>query len=283
MVGIDNCLKKWEKCRHELLGKSCSAGVVPLAALSVYAVVGCATVEVANDGLLDDADAGAEVYAEVYDEEGPGSSEESVSDDFPQDTETGAAPEVDKCPGDEEKIAPGMCGCGSPETDSDGDGVPDCADECPEDPDKSAPGECGCGAGEDICVTTCASGHGRRDPDTKLCWQHASMGLELTWKEAVDYCANLSLDGVQDWRLPTREELLDLLDECEEEVLQESAGYCSPCIDSETCAALFESDEEVYWSSTLDESEKAWLVKFNTGRVRKNYTSRMYNARCVKI
>jgi hypothetical protein len=43
------------------------------------------------------------------------------------------------------KVAPGSCGCGNLETDSDGDGVPDCVDGCPADPLKIAPGVCGCG------------------------------------------------------------------------------------------------------------------------------------------
>ncbi len=51
---------------------------------------------------------------------------------------------VDACPEDE-KDAPGICGCGTPETDRDGDGAPDCVDECPDDPAKRSPGGCGCG------------------------------------------------------------------------------------------------------------------------------------------
>jgi hypothetical protein len=53
---------------------------------------------------------------------------------------------ADECPNDPSKTASGVCGCGVPEIDTDGDGVPDCADECPNDPNKTAPGVCGCGA-----------------------------------------------------------------------------------------------------------------------------------------
>jgi len=52
----------------------------------------------------------------------------------------------DACPDDPDKIAPGICGCGVPDTDTDGDGTLDCNDNCPNDPDKTSPGICGCGA-----------------------------------------------------------------------------------------------------------------------------------------
>lgn len=51
----------------------------------------------------------------------------------------------DFCPTDPNKITAGICGCGTPDEDSDGDGTFDCMDGCPGDPDKIAPGICGCG------------------------------------------------------------------------------------------------------------------------------------------
>lgn len=51
---------------------------------------------------------------------------------------------VDGCPGDPNKIAPGNCGCGVPDTDSDSDGTLNCFDNCPYDSDKTEPGICGC-------------------------------------------------------------------------------------------------------------------------------------------
>ncbi len=41
-------------------------------------------------------------------------------------------PACDKCPTDPDKTDPGICGCGVPDTDSDGDGVLDCLDNCPD-------------------------------------------------------------------------------------------------------------------------------------------------------
>ncbi|MBK7945230.1 MAG: hypothetical protein IPJ85_07970 [Flavobacteriales bacterium] len=52
---------------------------------------------------------------------------------------------IDGCPNDPLKIAPLACGCGNPETDGDGDSTPDCVDGCPSDPLKTSAGACGCG------------------------------------------------------------------------------------------------------------------------------------------
>lgn len=42
----------------------------------------------------------------------------------------------DECPDDPDKILPGPCGCGTPDTDSDDDTVPDCVDQCPDQDDR---------------------------------------------------------------------------------------------------------------------------------------------------
>jgi len=54
----------------------------------------------------------------------------------------------DGCPSDPLKTAPGVCGCGTPDADTDGDLVLDCNDGCPADPLKTAPGTCGCGVAD---------------------------------------------------------------------------------------------------------------------------------------
>jgi hypothetical protein len=58
-------------------------------------------------------------------------------------------PPVDLCPDDPVKTAPGECGCGVPDSDSDEDGTLDCNEGCASDPAKIAPGACGCGAVDD--------------------------------------------------------------------------------------------------------------------------------------
>jgi hypothetical protein len=51
---------------------------------------------------------------------------------------------VDDCPHDPNKTRPGLCGCGTPDTDSDGDLVLDCMDECPQNPKRFERGPLGC-------------------------------------------------------------------------------------------------------------------------------------------
>lgn len=64
------------------------------------------------------------------------------------DTAGTCASGVDCCPDDPNKVAPGACGCGSPDIDSDSDGKLDCADTCPLDADKVVQGQCGCGVAD---------------------------------------------------------------------------------------------------------------------------------------
>jgi len=70
----------------------------------------------------------------------------------------------DTCPDDPNKTEPGICGCGVPDTDIDGDGTYDCNDNCPADPNKTEPGACGCSVadtdtdhdGVADCIDTCS-------------------------------------------------------------------------------------------------------------------------------
>ncbi len=58
----------------------------------------------------------------------------------------------DGCPTDPNKTSPGYCGCGVPDSDTDGDGVRNCTDGCPSDPNKTDKGVCGCGVLELTCA-----------------------------------------------------------------------------------------------------------------------------------
>jgi hypothetical protein len=61
---------------------------------------------------------------------------------------------LDGCPNDPLKIAPGICGCGVADTDSDGDGTADCNDGVPERPVQDRAGQCGCGVPTSTATAT---------------------------------------------------------------------------------------------------------------------------------
>lgn len=55
----------------------------------------------------------------------------------------------DNCPADPNKTSPGICGCGVPDIDSDGDGVMNCVDNCPDISNSSQTDTDGNGVGDD--------------------------------------------------------------------------------------------------------------------------------------
>jgi len=62
------------------------------------------------------------------------------------DTDGDGTPDCkDSCLHDGSKMSPDVCRCGHPDTDMDGDGTPDCCDGCPRDAHKTRSGTCGCG------------------------------------------------------------------------------------------------------------------------------------------
>ncbi len=97
------------------------------------------------------------------------------------------------------------------------------------------------------------------DQATGLCWQPEAREYPLVWSAAGDYCADLSLGGHVDWRLPTVDELRTLVRECP---TTEHGGSCrvtdgSPLRDWSMgeclgCAHLQGSGEGgAYWDSAM--------------------------------
>jgi hypothetical protein len=72
---------------------------------------------------------------------------------------------TDGCPTDPNKTAPGACGCGVPDVDTDSDGVPDCVDNCPgvANPDQANSDTDALGDACDNCPTVASSD--QADPD----------------------------------------------------------------------------------------------------------------------
>jgi hypothetical protein len=91
------------------------------------------------------------------------------------------------------------------------------------------------------------------DTKTGLQWQRSDDGVQRAWDGAQSYCEELSLDGYDDWRLPTREELETIIDHTAD----------SPAISTE----VFECRSSLYWSGTsyAYDPGDAWAVGFNYG------------------
>jgi hypothetical protein len=120
------------------------------------------------------------------------------------------------------------------------------------------------------------------DAKTGLTWQRSvakrddgtCMGpVKLTLSEAICYCNNLSLpDEPGGWRLPSRVELMSILDFSE-----------TPTVDS---SAFLDTPSGVFWTSSLlggDISSGAFHIAFNSGGVSRNGDPNDTNfVRCVK-
>jgi hypothetical protein len=50
------------------------------------------------------------------------------------------------------------------------------------------------------------------DPETGLMWAKKDNGSDVTWNQASDYCTKLQVEGYNDWRIPTIEELAGIYD-----------------------------------------------------------------------
>ncbi len=106
--------------------------------------------------------------------------------------------ECDGCPNDPDKIDPGVCGCGVPDTDSDTDGTPDCIDGCPNDPDKIDPGVCGCGVpdtdsdtdGTPDCIDGCPNDPDKIDPGVCGCGVPDTDSDTDGTPDCIDGCPN---------------------------------------------------------------------------------------------
>lgn len=114
------------------------------------------------------------------------------------------------------------------------------------------------------------------DEITGLVWQrHVDSGPGegggFVWPMAVSHCDELSLAGFSDWRLPTRIELVSLVDFTRAE----------PAIDAE---AFPETPTTWTWSQSLakDPPNFAWYVNFFYGYTNSNDRVYSQQVRCVR-
>ncbi len=105
---------------------------------------------------------------------------------------------------------------------------------------------------EGVPLTCQVSGETATDTATGLIWQQADDGTSRTWDDAVSYCQALPLGGHSDWRLPSRKELVTLVD----------AGRTHPALDP-----AFSAASKPYWTAAdgAADASAAWFVNFGSG------------------
>ena len=116
-----------------------------------------------------------------------------------------------------------------------------------------------------------------KDKTTGLTWQQ-DFGERLSWSDAGEYCSRLTIAGHCDWRVPTRMELLSLVDYGEFPVGLDGA------INLEVFPMPIEYDLWGFWTSSqypLD-SVYAWRVQFRDGNSKFTFKTHDSYVRCVR-
>jgi hypothetical protein len=94
-----------------------------------------------------------------------------------------------------------------------------------------------------------------------------------TQATAAAYCKSLARGGHCDWRLPTRIELVSLVD---------YARAAPPLMDD----THFDADENAFWTSSpaaADPVNLAWVVNFENGLVEADFmVTTLLDVRCVR-
>lgn len=123
---------------------------------------------------------------------------------------------------------------------------------------------------KDISRSYTDNGQTLTDNGTGLIWQQEDDDTERNWDDAQSYCADITLDGNSDFRVPTIEELISLTDKQQ--------------VDPSINPIFSNTNNSNYWSSTTYSLNilKAWDVYFRSGANNVfNKTATSY-VRCVR-
>jgi hypothetical protein len=109
------------------------------------------------------------------------------------------------------------------------------------------------------------------DRVTGLTWQRRVDATARSWADATAQCACLALGGHDDWRLPTRMELVSIVDFTRD----------SPAIDLD---AFPGTPSAWFWTASrwADDPAFAWYVYFENGFSNFNDQEALYRVRCVR-
>lgn len=110
------------------------------------------------------------------------------------------------------------------------------------------------------------------DERNHIYWQDNMESAQSSedWKDAVNYCQALTLDGIRGWRLPTFRELFSVVD----------FGKVNPAV----LDAFVHTAEGTYWTSTpfAANASRAWTIDFRSGVTYYSYKRTNHAVRCVK-
>ncbi len=109
------------------------------------------------------------------------------------------------------------------------------------------------------------------DPSSGLQWQQHAPDHQLSWASAQDYCAQLQLADSSNWRLPSRLELLSLLN-----YDKPDSAYDSPLFAGEATVA--------FWSGTVYDNmpSHVWIAQFGEGDMYCLMRVAQAHVRCVR-
>jgi hypothetical protein len=109
-----------------------------------------------------------------------------------------------------------------------------------------------------------------RDNVTGLTWQRDLMANTLTWDAANAYCDGLSFAFQDDWRLPSRIELVSLVDFTRDD----------PAIDP----IFTNTNPASFWtaSTTPADRSRGYVVDFDEGVTLDEVLTKAYRVRCVR-
>ena len=117
-----------------------------------------------------------------------------------------------------------------------------------------------------------------RDDIYKLMWQDDNLPDKMAQDRAVHYCDDLNFAGYDDWRLPTKNELLSITDD----------SRYKPAINKAFKNVAYETNnkgEKMYWSSIKHAgypSSLVWSVDFESGSDYFGSVLDRYFVRCVR-